>query len=165
MSSKILSRTTKIRIYKTIIQPVLLYGSEVWTLSKVIENKLITFENKILRKVYGPICENGLWRIRKNKEIRTLFNEPDIVAKIRSRRLRWAGHVIRRDSHNLIKRIWEAELAGTRKRGRPRLRWKDQILKNMDELNANQNDALDRTLWRRKVDEAKSLLGFRWPWE
>ncbi|KAI5715018.1 hypothetical protein M8J77_009060 [Diaphorina citri] len=165
MSSKLLSRTTKLRIYKTIIQPVLLYGSEVWTLSKVSEKKLVTFENKILRKIYGPVYENGTWRIKKNKEIRELFNEPDIVANIRCRRMRWTGHVLRRDDESLIKSVWEGELTGTRRRGRPKLRWKDQIKRDMAKINTTEEDAQDRTVWRGKIGEAKSLLGFKWPWQ
>ncbi|KAI5732183.1 hypothetical protein M8J77_022872 [Diaphorina citri] len=150
MSSKLLSRTTKLRIYKTIIQPVLLYGSEVWTLSKVSEKKLVTFENKILRKIYGPVYENGTWRIKKNKEIRDLFNEPDIVANMRCRRMRWMGHVLRRDDESLIKSVWEGELTGTRRRGRPKLRWKDQIKRDMAKINSTEEDAQDRTVWRGK---------------
>uniref|UniRef100_A0A8D8QXC0 Uncharacterized protein n=1 Tax=Cacopsylla melanoneura TaxID=428564 RepID=A0A8D8QXC0_9HEMI len=65
-------------------------------------SELRTFENKILRKIYGPVCERGIWRIRKNKEIRDLFNEPDIIANIRCRRMRWTGHVLRRGSESLI---------------------------------------------------------------
>uniref|UniRef100_A0A8D8TNG9 Craniofacial development protein 2 n=1 Tax=Cacopsylla melanoneura TaxID=428564 RepID=A0A8D8TNG9_9HEMI len=150
MSSKLLSRTTKLRIYKTIIQPVLLYGSEVWTLSKVSEKKLVTFENKVLRKIYGPVCERGTWRIRKNKEIRDLFNEPDIIANIRCRRMRWTGHVLRRGGESLIKSVWEGEIAGTRRRGRPKLRWKDQIKKDMEQINILEEEAQDRTVWRGK---------------
>ncbi|KAL1452545.1 hypothetical protein WDU94_006766 [Cyamophila willieti] len=165
MSCRILSRTTKLRIYKTIIQPILLYGSEVWTLSKTSEKKLVTFENKILRKIYGPVCENGIWRIRKNKEIRDLFNEPDIVAKIRHRRMRWTGHVLRRNDESLIKNVWKAEVTGTRRRGRPKLRWKDQIRKDMEKVNITEDVAQDRTIWRQRIGEAKSLLGFKWPWE
>uniref|UniRef100_A0A8D8QY66 Endonuclease-reverse transcriptase n=1 Tax=Cacopsylla melanoneura TaxID=428564 RepID=A0A8D8QY66_9HEMI len=144
---------------------VLLYGSEMWALSKSSEKKLVTFENKILRKVFGPVCENGIWRIRKNKEIRDLFNEPDIIAKIRSRRMRWSGHILRRNSDSLIKSIWEADINGTRGRGRPRLRWKDQIRKDMEQIDITEEDAQDRTVWRTRIGEAKSLLGFRWSWE
>uniref|UniRef100_A0A8D8W071 Endonuclease-reverse transcriptase n=2 Tax=Cacopsylla melanoneura TaxID=428564 RepID=A0A8D8W071_9HEMI len=128
-------------------------------------SELRTFENKILRKIYGPVCERGIWRIRKNKEIRDLFNEPDIIANIRCRRMRWTGHVLRRGSESLIKRVWEGEIAGTRRRGRPKLRWKDQIKKDMEQINILEEEAQDRTVWRGKIGEAKSLLGFKWPWQ
>uniref|UniRef100_A0A8D8VY55 Uncharacterized protein n=1 Tax=Cacopsylla melanoneura TaxID=428564 RepID=A0A8D8VY55_9HEMI len=130
-------------------------------------SELRTFENKILRKIYGPVCERGIWRIRKNKEIRDLFNEPDIIANIRCRRMRWTGHVLRRGGESLIKSVWEGEIAGTRRRGRPKLRWKDQIKKNMEQINISEEEeeAQDRTVWRGKIGEAKSLLGFKWPWQ
>jgi len=62
MSSKMLSRKTKIRIYKTIIRPILLYGAETWVLNKREEKAIIVFENKVLRKIFGPTFEEGEWR-------------------------------------------------------------------------------------------------------
>ncbi|KAL1450082.1 hypothetical protein WDU94_002536 [Cyamophila willieti] len=79
--------------------------------------------------------------------------------------MRWTGHVLRRGSESLIKNVWEGEIAGTRRRGRPKLRWKDQIKKDMEQINITEEEAQDRTLWRSKVGEAKSLLGFKWPWQ
>ncbi len=87
---------TKIRIYKTIIYPILTYGSETWILNKKEEKQLIVFENKILRKIFGPINEDNVWRKRHNYEIRELYKEPDIIAELKSRRLRWLGHILRK---------------------------------------------------------------------
>ncbi|KAI5715126.1 hypothetical protein M8J77_010950 [Diaphorina citri] len=78
--------------------------------------------------------------------------------------MRWMGHVLRRDDESLIKSVWEGELTGTRRRGRPKLRWKDQIKRDMAKINTMEEDAQDRTVWRGKIGEAKSLLGFKWPW-
>lgn len=61
LQSKLLSHSTKIRIYKTIIRSTLLYNAENWIMSQKIEKKCITFENKILRKIYGPALEEGIW--------------------------------------------------------------------------------------------------------
>ena len=72
-----------------------MYGAENWIITKKTEKQLVTFENKILRKIYGPTSENGSWRIKRNKEIRDLYiNQPDIVAEIKRTRLRWAGHIL-----------------------------------------------------------------------
>ena len=60
--SKLISRSTKIQIYKTLIIPVATYAAETWTLNISDENTLRIFERRIIRKIYGPICENGLWR-------------------------------------------------------------------------------------------------------
>jgi hypothetical protein len=74
-------------LYKTLICKVLTYGSETWTLSKNSENALSTFERKLLRRIYGPVQDNGQWRIRYNKELYELCGEPDLVTCITLKRL------------------------------------------------------------------------------
>lgn len=165
MKSKLLSRKTKIRMYKTIIRPVLLYGGENWILSKKMEKKLITFENKVLRTIYGPTCEDGTWRIRHNQEIRGLFTDPDIVGEAKSRRLRWAGHVLRRSEESLLRRVLRGAPRGRRPVGRPKTRWWGQVLKDMESMRLTEEDAGDRRGWRRRVGEAKYQLGYKWPWQ
>jgi hypothetical protein len=66
LGTRYLSKNIKIRTYKTIIRPVILYGSETWTITGEIASSLMTWERKILRKIYGPKSEQGLWRIRSN---------------------------------------------------------------------------------------------------
>jgi hypothetical protein len=65
-----------------------MYGSGVWTLSKSDGNSLAIWERKILRKIFGPVKENGLWRIRTNQELMDLCREPDIISEIRKEKLR-----------------------------------------------------------------------------
>jgi hypothetical protein len=67
------------QIYKTLIRPVVTYGSETRTLTKSDENLLRMFERKILRKIYGPIQEGDTWRIRNNEELNRCINGEDIV--------------------------------------------------------------------------------------
>ncbi|CAG9118642.1 unnamed protein product [Plutella xylostella] len=94
--SKLLSRKTKIRIYKTVIRPILMYGSEAWTLTLKEENKLLVAERKVMRKMLGPTRrEDGSWRVRKNQEMEDLISEPNIIGQIKSQRLRWLGHLQR----------------------------------------------------------------------
>jgi hypothetical protein len=69
-------------LYKTSIRTVLTYGSETWTLFKNSENVLSTFERKILSRIYGPVQDNGQWKIRYNKELCELYCEPDLVTCI-----------------------------------------------------------------------------------
>ena len=78
---------TKINIYKTLIRPVLLYGSECWAMTKAHENKLLIFERKILRKIFGAIHENNNWRPLFNFEIYQKYKQPDIVKVIKCNRL------------------------------------------------------------------------------
>lgn len=165
LSTRLLSHRTKLKIYKTIIRPVLLYGAETWTLDKNTEKKLITFENKVLRKIFGPTKEGDTWRIKHNHELRDLFKEPDIIAEAKSRRLRWAGHIIRREETKTIQQVWECDPLGRRPRGRPKKRWKDEVKKDMARMGVNEDTARERTTWRRCVGEAKYHLGYKWPWE
>ena len=78
---------------KTLIHPVLTYGSETRTISRKSESSLLVRERKIL--FFGRICVVGEWWKRTNKELNTLLDEPDTVKVIKLGRLRWAGHVIR----------------------------------------------------------------------
>ncbi|KAJ4450481.1 hypothetical protein ANN_01906 [Periplaneta americana] len=76
---------------------VVLYGCETWTLTLREEHKLTVFENKILRKIFGAKRDEvtGEWRKLHNTELHALYSSPDIIRNIKSRRLRWAGHVAR----------------------------------------------------------------------
>jgi hypothetical protein len=93
LKSKIISRAAKLQIYKTLIRPVATYGAETWTLTVTEENILRMFERKIIRKVYGSVMENNIWRVRHNEEINTLLKGEDIVRFIKSQRIRWLEHV------------------------------------------------------------------------
>ncbi|KAJ4445157.1 hypothetical protein ANN_06958 [Periplaneta americana] len=87
----------KVRIYKTVILPVVLYGCETWTLTLREEHRFRVFENKVLRKIFGAKRDEvtGEWRKLHNTELHALYSSPDIIRNIKSRRLRWAGHVAR----------------------------------------------------------------------
>ena len=74
----------------------MVYGYETWSLTLREESRLRVFENKILRRVFGPKKDgNGKWRILHNEELHRLYRSPNKVRVIKSRRLRWAGHVAR----------------------------------------------------------------------
>jgi hypothetical protein len=75
-----------------------MYGSETWVMTKKIENIINSYERKILRRILGPINDNGTWRIRYNKEIYTLYGDPELSTVIKLRRLQWTGHVQRMES-------------------------------------------------------------------
>jgi hypothetical protein len=94
MRCKDIHKKTKVMLYKILICTVLTYGSETWTLSKNSENAVSTFERKILRRIYGPVQDNGQWRIRY-KELYELYGEPVVVTCIKLKRFQWAGHVQR----------------------------------------------------------------------
>jgi hypothetical protein len=85
------------RIYKTIILPVILYGCETWSLTLREEHRLRVFENKVLRRIFGKkkYKVTGGWRKLHDEELRDLCSSPSIIGIIKSRRMRWAGHVAR----------------------------------------------------------------------
>jgi len=93
----LLSKNLKIKIYRTIFLPVVLYGCEAWLLTLQEERKLRVFENMVLRRIFGPRRDEvtGKWRRLHNEELSDLYSSPTIVRVIKSRRMRWAGHVAR----------------------------------------------------------------------
>ena len=118
-----------IKIYSTIILPVVLYGCETWSLTLREERRLRVFENRVLRRVFEPKRDEvtGEWRKLHNEELSNLYSLPNIVRVVKSRRMRWAGHVARirygRDVHSVL--VGKPE--GRRPMGRPRGRWEDNI--------------------------------------
>jgi hypothetical protein len=89
-------RKLNIEIYTNVILSVVLYGCETWSLTLREEHRLRDFENRVLRKVFGPKREeDGSWRKLHNDELHSLYSSLNIVKGIKSRRMRWAGHVER----------------------------------------------------------------------
>jgi hypothetical protein len=99
LSSRLLSRNVKVKIYKTIILPVVLYGCETWSLTLREEHRLSVFENRVLRRIFGPKRDEvtGEWRKLHNEELHNLYSSPDTIRQIMSRRMTWAGNVARTD--------------------------------------------------------------------
>ena len=92
-----LSKNIKIKIYRTIILPAVLYGCETWSLTLREERGLKIFENRVLRRIFRTIRDEvtGEWRRLHNEELYDLYCSPTIIRVIKTRRMRWAGHVSR----------------------------------------------------------------------
>jgi hypothetical protein len=91
------SKNIRIRIYKTIILAVALYGCETWSLTLREEHRLRVFENRVLRRIFGPKRDEVTGGLRKlhNEELHSVYSSPSINRMIKPRRMRWAGHVAR----------------------------------------------------------------------
>ena len=97
LSSSLLFKTLKIKIYRTIILPVVLYGCETWSLTLREERRLRVIENRVLRRVLRPKREEvtGEWRKSHNEELSILYSLPNIMRVVKSRRKGWTVHVAR----------------------------------------------------------------------
>jgi hypothetical protein len=126
--SKANSKNLKVRMYLTLLRPIVLYGAETWPLRKTEERRMPVFERKILRKIYGAYFDvlTNEWRKLHNDELQSLFQRPDVLKEIKKRWLVWAGHVWR-NHDSLIRRVIEENPVGRRPLGRPRLRWEDCV--------------------------------------
>jgi hypothetical protein len=134
----------KIKIYKTVILPVVLYGCETWSLALGEEHRLRVFENRVLRKIFVPKREeDGSWSKLHNDELHSLCSSPNIVRVIKSRRMRWAGHVALMGEGKGVYRVLVGRPEGKRPLGRPRRRWEDNIKLDLTEM------GIDGTNWIR----------------
>jgi len=163
LSSRLLSKNLKIKIYRTIILPVVLYGCETWSLTLQVERKLKAFEYMVLRRIFGPRRDKvtGGWRRSHNEELNDLYSSPNIVQVIKLRRMRWAGHVAHMGEESGVCRVLLGKPEGRRPLGRPRCRWVDNIKMDLQEVRCGYMDwiglAQDRDSWRMLVSAVMNL--------
>ena len=119
LSSSFISKNIKIKTYSTIILPVVLYGCETLTLTLREERRLGVFENRVLRRIFGPDRDEvtGEWRKLQNEELNDLYSSPNIVRVIKSRRMRWAGHVARVEEGRGVHKVLVGKPEGKRPLG------------------------------------------------
>jgi len=136
LSSSLLTSNLKFTIYRNIILPVVLYGCETWSLTLREERRLRVFENRVLRRIFGPKRDEvtGEWRKLHNDELNYLYSSPNTVRAIKSRIIRWAGHVARMGKKRGVYRVLVGRPEGKRRLGRPRRRWEDNIKMDLREV-------------------------------
>jgi hypothetical protein len=127
-------------------------------------SKLRVFENNVLRRIFGPKTHEatGEWRRLHNKELYALYFSPNIIRVIKSRRLRWAGHVARMGERIDVYQALVGKSEGRRTLGRPKRKWEDNIKMHFQEVEWEGVDwidlAQDRNRWRTVV---KTVMNFK----
>jgi len=120
------------------------------------------FENRVLSRVFGPRRDKvtGQWRKLHNEELRDCYSLPNIVRVVKSRRMRWAGHVARMGEERGVYRVLVGKPEGKRPLGRPRRRWEDNIKMDLREVGGDGDWielAQDRDRWRALVNTVMNL--------
>jgi hypothetical protein len=150
--AKNISTHTKIRIYKSNILSILLYGSETWKITNNIIQKLEVFQNRCLRRILQIYWPNKI----SNQELRSRTGVRPVEMEVKARRWKWIGHVSRmeRDAVPRVALRWTAD--GKRKRGRPKETWRRTVEREMKDQNLTWDKiarrASDRENWRTFVE-------------
>ena len=148
---------------RSLISTCYLYGCETWSLTLLEEWKLRVFENMALRRIFGPRRDEvtGEWRRLHNEELNDLYCSPNIVRVIKSRRMRWTGHVACMVEERGVYRFLVGKPEGRRPLGRHRRRWLGNIRMDLQKVGCGYMDwiglAQDRDRWRTLVSAVMNL--------
>ena len=125
-TSHAISVKTKMKLMKSLVQSIFLYGSETWTITKYLEKRIESFENKCYRKILNISFRDRVSNVELDEKIvETLGEREKLMDIIKKRKLRWYGHVTRGDG--LTKAILQGKVQGKRKQGRPGKVWMDNV--------------------------------------
>ena len=156
--SRLDTKISKLKLYRTVIRPIVTYASETWVLKENIIQKLLVFERKILRGIFGPTKENQTWRIKNNEELDKLIKQENVVNCIKAQRLSWFGHIQRMSEARAAKKIFKWNHLTVRPRGRPKYRWENNIIQDLGQMKIKicLTCVQDRAKWKGVVEKAKT---------
>ena len=147
-----ISRKTKLRLYKTLVVPVLLYGSEIWKMNKGDDKAVNVFHNRCLRKIFRIRWQDHV----STKELLERASMKPLSVEVMSRRWKMIGHILRKDRNDdcNVAMSWVPE--GKRRRGRPKTTWRRTVEKERQEAGWRsweevQTAATNREEWRSSV--------------
>ena len=153
--SRLITKRAKLKLYNSVIRPIVTYSCETWILKETIINKLLVFG----RKIFGPKNENGIWRIKTNQELNEIIKCKNIINIIRAQRPSWLGHIERMQGMRMVKAIYSSKPISRRPIGRPKTRWVDDVREDVQKLKVSHWKTLaqDRRRWKELVEKAKTL--------
>ena len=145
--NKRLPARVKGKVYSSVVRPAMVYGLETVPVTKKQVEEMEVAEMKLLRFTMGVTRKDKI----RNEHIRSTVKVEWLEMKLREGRLRWYGHVIRRDQEYIGRKMMEMELPGKRKKGRPKRRFLDVVKEDMEEVGAKEMDIEDRKMWRMMI--------------
>jgi hypothetical protein len=155
--SKLISKTAKLKLYRSVIRPAVTYACKTWTLKETIINRVMVFERKVLRKIFGPTNEHGIWRIKTNQELDKTTKRKNVINFIRAQTLGWLGHIERMQETRMVKGIYSWKPISRRPIGRPKIRW-DDVRKDIQKLKVPNWKTLEQDRrWKELVEKVKTL--------
>ncbi|GJY10408.1 ataxia telangiectasia mutated family protein [Tanacetum coccineum] len=135
------------KFYRVAIRPAMIYGSECWPITKAQANRVEVAELRMLRWT----CGKSMVDMIPNGVFRAELDFDSIIDKMREGRLRWFGHLKRRPQTAPVRRVEAMVVDGSRRRGRPKLRWEDRLKQDMKELRLSEDMTSDRNAWRDRI--------------
>ena len=133
------------KVYSSVVRPAIVYGLKTVAVTKKQVKEMKVVEMKMLRFAMGVTRKDKI----RNEYIRSTDKVERLEMKMREGRLRWYGHVMRRDQEYVGRRVMKMELPGKRKRGRPKRRFLDLVKEDMWQVDAKETDVENRTVWRK----------------
>jgi len=143
-----------------LIRPTVTYAFKTWVLKENMTNKLMIFERKIMRKIFGPTrTDDGYLRITTNQEINDILKGQNIIGFVKKQRLNWLGHVERMAEDNIVQKIKRWKPMSKRPIGRPTTHWEDDVMDDMKSINIHnwKKVAQNRDSWKKVVEQARTL--------
>jgi hypothetical protein len=131
--NKLIYKMAKLKLYRSVIRPVVTHACETCTLKETIINRLMVFERKVFRKIFGPTNENGIRRIKTSQELDKIKHK-NIINFIRAQRLGWLGHIERMQETRMVKAIYSWNPTSRRPIRRPKICWEDDVRKDIQKL-------------------------------
>ena len=135
------------KVYSSVVRPAMVYGLETVGVTKKKVEEMKVAKIKMLRFAMGVTRKDKI----RNEHIRSTVKIERLGMKMREGRLRWYGHVMKRDQEYVGRKMMEMELPGKRKRGRPKRRFLDVVKEDIGEVGAKETDVEDRTVWRKMI--------------